>query len=69
MTQYEYLIDAVKEHGESDECLIWPFNTTGGKRKEYGTLTLTGKSQKVHRVTYRLICWTYPKRKMCLPSL
>jgi hypothetical protein len=25
MTQYEYLMDAIKTHGDNDECLLWPF--------------------------------------------
>jgi len=49
----QWLIEAVIAHGDSDECLVWPFNlngTVGGLR--YGMLREHGRMRTVSRVAY-----------------
>jgi hypothetical protein len=50
LTRYEYLVKSIAEHGNSDECLLWPF----GKSAGYGVLGIDGAQRRAHAVALEL---------------
>jgi hypothetical protein len=60
-TRLPYLIESVRKHGDSDECLIWPF---GHNHQGYGRLWVKCKKEMVHRVAYKLFVGEL-ERGMC----
>jgi len=52
-TRYDYLSRTVKEHGDKDLCLLWPFRRF---RTGYGQVTNpeTNKNSGVHRLSLEL---------------
>ena len=48
MTRYEYFLTAIKEHGDKDECLLWPF----AKNKDGYGYVWNGKSNcRINRLS------------------
>jgi hypothetical protein len=51
LKQYEWLKAAIKKHGDSKECLLWPFSTCG----KYGQVPIGGgRADYAHRVAWKL---------------
>jgi len=48
-TKRQYLIDSVKAHGDSDECLLWPFSKT---KEGYGKVGVGSDVLLVTRFAY-----------------
>lgn len=46
--QAQWLISAIRRHGNSDKCLLWPFHTYQG----YGMLKFRGYATRAHRVAF-----------------
>jgi hypothetical protein len=49
-TLQQWLVEAVIAHGDSDECLVWPFNLNG---RGYGMLRVNMRMQGAHKIAYR----------------
>jgi hypothetical protein len=64
-TLYVYMVQAIKNHGDSDECLLWPFSCrTSGRHRQsrYGQIwTLDKRTEAVHRAAYALINGPIPE--------
>lgn len=52
LRQYHFLIESVRTHGDSDECLIWPY---AKKKTGYGTVWIDKRNIRAHRAAYQLI--------------
>jgi len=52
--RFALMLSMIQEHGDSDECLIWPFNKRSDKFK-YGIVYYEKRRQRVHRLVFRLI--------------
>jgi len=62
LKQLEYLRDAVRKHGKTDACLLWPYSTRG--QMGYGQVPIgNGKADSVHRVAWRQLHGDIPKGK------
>lgn len=57
-TRLEYLIQSIKEHGDPEKCLEWPFTRTRGG---YGLVRYDRKLQAVHRIAFRLSVGPIPE--------
>jgi len=58
-TRYQFLLDSVRAHGDSDECLVWPF--AKHKKLPYGRVPLNGGEELAHRLSYREFCGGIPE--------
>jgi hypothetical protein len=56
-----YLIEAVRLHGNSDECLPWPFTCD---EDGYGRCTYEGVTSRVPRVAYILFIGAIPEGQL-----
>lgn len=56
-SKVDWLIDAIKAHGDSDACLLWPFfcNPDG-----YGIVAYNGRNTTVHRLAYKIAHGDFP---------
>lgn len=57
ISKYQFLIQAIAQHRNSDECLLWPFSvTTGGRHGQalYGQVWVPSKNKtlRVNRAAY-----------------
>ena len=50
-TRHQFLIDSVRSHGDSDECLVWPFAVH--RKLPYGRVPIDGGETTAHRLSYR----------------
>ena len=57
----QWLITAIRRHGNSNECLLWPFQTYHG----YGTLKFRGYTTRAHRIAFYLKNGYWPKPYGC----
>lgn len=47
----EWLIDAISKHGDSNNCLLWPYGKT---IHGYGVTSFNGKRSSTHRLAFYL---------------
>ena len=50
--KYEFLLESIKLHGASNECLLWPFSKSGNG---YGVVGFNRENLYVHHVAYRVV--------------
>jgi hypothetical protein len=58
-TQYQWLCEAIRNHYNSDECLLWPFRKESG----YGRLHYEGTMVLAHRLAYKVANGVWPEPK------
>lgn len=50
--KFKTLTDMIAAHGDSDECLVWPFRRVVGKHP-YGTVYFQKQQWRVHRLSFK----------------
>jgi HNH endonuclease len=62
LRQLEFLRNALRKHGKTDQCLLWPYSTRG--QMGYGQVPIgNGKADSVHRVAWRELHGEIPEGK------
>lgn len=56
-TRLEFLIQSIKDHGDSEKCLEWPFTRTRGG---YGMLRCEAGRKTAHRLAFEIFNGTIP---------
>ena len=57
-TQFDWLVNAITNHSDSDECLLWPGKTDSNG---YVRIVYEGKKQLIHRIAYKLHHGAFPE--------
>lgn len=57
-SQLDWVIDAIKAHGDSDECLEWKFAVN---KDGYGRICYERTPVPVHRLAYKLVNGDWPR--------
>ena len=51
VSKLQWLVAAIEEHGNSDECLLWPWSTD---RAGYGQVWFEGRLARAHKAAYKI---------------
>ena len=64
----QFLIDSVGAHGDSDECLVWPYSSfkLTTNFTWYGQVMFEGRKQGCHQVAYKMFKGPVPPSKRVL---